>query len=94
MIMRKKVLTGVIFICLGVGMLVTPGTAADVPRMTKDELKALLGNPNLVILDVRLGRDWKEGELKIKGAVREEPGNVESWASKYSKDKILVLYCA
>ena len=27
--------------------------SADAPRMTKDELKAMLGNPDLVIIDVR-----------------------------------------
>ncbi len=26
-------------------------------RITKEELKALLGNPDLVIIDVRYGRD-------------------------------------
>jgi rhodanese-related sulfurtransferase len=62
--------------------------------MTKDELKALLGNPELIILDVRLGGDWKDSDLKIKGAVREDPNDTESWANKYSKDKTLVLYCS
>ena len=92
--MKRRLLTGMIFIFLGVGISIKSVVAADVPRMTTDELKALLRNPDLIILDVRLGRDWKESNLKIKGAVREEPGDVESWANKYSKDKTLVLYCA
>ena len=92
--MKRKLFMGILFFFLGIGMYVTSAMSADVPRMTKDELKALLGNPDLVILDLRLGRDWKDSDLKIKGAVREEPDDIESWANKYSKDKILVLYCA
>jgi rhodanese-related sulfurtransferase len=62
--------------------------------MTKEELKGLLSDPDLIIVDVRLGRDWTGSDLKIKGAVREDPENIESWANKYSKDKTIVLYCA
>ena len=77
-----------------VGILTTFAKSADVPRMTKDELKAMLGNPDWVIVDVRLGRDWTENDLKIKGAIREDPEAVESWAKKYSTDKTFVLYCS
>jgi rhodanese-related sulfurtransferase len=92
--MKKNLFIGILFLFLGMGMYVTSVMSADVPRMTKDELKALLGSPDLLIVDVRLGRDWKESDLKIKGAVREESREVESWANKYSKDRTLVLYCA
>jgi rhodanese-related sulfurtransferase len=47
----------------------------------------------LVIIDVRLGKDWTDSDLKIKGAVREESEAFESWAKKYPKDKTLVFYC-
>jgi rhodanese-related sulfurtransferase len=62
--------------------------------MTKDELKAMLGNPDLVIIDVRTQRDWTESDSKIKGALREDPEAVESWAKKYPQGKTIVLYCA
>jgi len=65
------------------------------PRMTKEELKPLLDNPEVIILDVRLLDEWKQGDLKIKGAVREDPEKDDrTWASKYSKDKTLVFYCS
>jgi rhodanese-related sulfurtransferase len=67
----------------------------DVPRITKEELKAMLGNPEVVIIDVRAGLDWTKGDVRIKGAFRENPGeDVHTWAGKYSKDKTIVLYCA
>jgi len=66
----------------------------DVPRMTKEELKAMFDNPNLIIIDVRYDPHWKESNLKIKGAVREDYNDVKSWANKYAKNKLIVLYCA
>jgi rhodanese-related sulfurtransferase len=77
-----------------VGILATFATSAEVPRIKKDELKAMLGNSDLVILDVRYKKDWTDSDSKIQGAIREDPESVKSWAEKYSKDKTLVLYCA
>lgn len=65
-----------------------------IPRLTIDELKSRLGDPSLVIIDVRSSADWNESSIKIKGAVREVYANAEKWASKYDKDKTIVLYCA
>jgi len=63
------------------------------PRISADVLAALLGNPEVVILDVRRGSDYEGSGSKIKGAVRESEKDV-SWSGKYPKDKLLVLYCA
>jgi rhodanese-related sulfurtransferase len=80
---------------LALSGLFADATIADqVPRMTKEELKALLGDPNLVVLDVRTQGEWAPSEGKIIGAIRENPDGFESWADTYSKEKTLVLYCA
>ncbi len=76
------------------GLFAKAAVAQEVPRMTKEELKAMLDNPDVVIIDVRTGKDWKASGSKIKGAVREEPKKAQSWAGKYDKDKTYVLYCA
>ena len=68
--------------------------AEDVPRMTREELKGMLGSPNLVIIDVRANVDWLGSHLQIRGAVREDPKKVNSWMDKYPKDKTLVFYCS
>jgi hypothetical protein len=68
-------------------------SAADIPRVTPEELKTMLGNPDLIIIDVRIERDWKASESKVKGAVWEDFMDVETWAQKYPKDKTIVLYC-
>jgi rhodanese-related sulfurtransferase len=76
------------------GILAAFAAADEVPRMTKEQLKALLDAPDVVVLDVRRGKNWKESEKKIRGAVRENPKRFKSWAHKYPKGKTLVLYCA
>jgi len=70
-----------------------PIFAASVPTMGKDELKSLLGSDNLVILDVRIGRDWSSSEFKIKDSLRMADSDL-SIVEKYPKDTTLVLYCA
>ena len=63
------------------------------PLMTREELRTLLGSPNVTVVDVRIESEWKKSELKIQGAVREDPEkHVRTWASKYSKDNTLVFY--
>ena len=68
--------------------------AGDVPLMTTDELKTMLDTPDLLILDVRRGKDWKSSEFKIKGASHFKPENYDKWASSIPKSKKIVLYCA
>lgn len=67
--------------------------AKDDELMSKEDLKALLGKPDVVVIDVRTGGDYKSSPLKIRGAIRENPIDVENWNGKYSKEKIIVLYC-
>jgi rhodanese-related sulfurtransferase len=67
--------------------------AAEVPRITAKVVEALLGNPEVVVIDVRRGSDYDGSSTKIKGAVRESEKDI-SWSGKYPKDKVLVLYCA
>ena len=66
--------------------------AASTPRVTKEELKSLLDQGDVVVVDIRTSSDWRESDYKIKTAVRVRFRDVESWASKYSKDTIVVFY--
>ena len=77
-----------------VGQFAMPCLAQDVRKMSIEEFKDMLGNPEVMILDVRSSADWKLSKVKIKGAVREDPEKVDTWISKYPKDKTLVFYCA
>ncbi len=63
------------------------------PGMTKEELRSLLGHPEVIVLDVRIADEWKKADRKIMGAVREDPEkDSKTWASKYPKEKTLVFY--
>jgi rhodanese-related sulfurtransferase len=80
---------------MAVALLLEMAWGTEVPRMTKEELKPLLGEPDLVIVDVRVGPSWTASQWKIKGAVREDPrADIKAWAEKYPKDKTIVLYCS
>jgi rhodanese-related sulfurtransferase len=62
--------------------------------MEKDALKAKLGSPEVLIIDVRSYTDWVISSEKIKGAVRENYRDFDGWYAKYPQDKTIVLYCA
>ncbi|MGQ4807034.1 hypothetical protein NKDENANG_00372 [Candidatus Entotheonellaceae bacterium PAL068K] len=76
--------------------LFAPMTMAQstVNLMTTEELKARLDDPDVLVVDVRLGRDWSDSDLKIKGAIRVELRAIASLADTYDKDKTFVFYCA
>jgi phage shock protein E len=93
--MRRRRIGGaaVFFWLIGIGLAAARAGAADAPRMTKEDLLALLGRPDVVVVDLRTERQWEGSKEKIRGAVREDPHAVASWAARYLKEKTVVLYC-
>jgi predicted sulfurtransferase len=78
-------------------MLVFPGAGAgseNAPRLDKETMKSWLNDPQVILLDVRASKDWEGSDKKIKGAVRQDPKEVKTWAAALPKDKKIVLYCA
>ncbi len=71
-----------------------PFAQESAPLITTEELKARLGSPDLVVIDVRGIRTGTGKERMIKGAIAEDPSTPEKWAGKYGKDKTIVVYCA
>ena len=97
--MKKRTLTmlKVLLSLALMAVLTINAAAATVPKMARQshpDCRAWLDNPDVIVLDVRVGRDWKASEYKIEGAVRVDHSEVKSWASRYGKDKTLVIYCA
>ncbi len=93
--MRRKM--GPSIVLLLAAMLVVPAVASvagadSVPRISKEKLRSLLGNPDIVILDVRL--DGEDAVERIPGAVYEDPEKVDSWEKRYDRRKEIVLYCS
>lgn len=73
---------------------VSPSLGASVKLMEVEELKDMLGSDDVIILDVRAGRDWSTSEFKIPGAIRASGEDFAQWGKSYPMDKKLVLYCA
>ena len=74
------------------GIYTMTSIASEVTRISKEELNSMLGNPDVIILDVDREGNWEDRDRKIPGAVREIPKEIESWMNKYPRDKTLVLY--
>jgi len=64
----------------------------EIPRMTKEQLKEVVGKPGVVVLDCRPEEQWRASEQVLPGAVHENPIEVKSWAGKYAKDSTIVIY--
>ncbi len=64
----------------------------EVPRITKEELKKALTDPEIIIIDVRKQEEWEKSDKKLPGAVWEEPKDPRTWAGNYPKNKHLVFY--
>lgn len=92
--LASTVIVAALLSCVGVTVAAEAPLPQDVPRMTKEEVKRVLGSKDLVIVDVRQPKDLDQSNSKIKGALREDPNNVGAWAEKYPKDKTLIFYCS
>jgi rhodanese-related sulfurtransferase len=66
----------------------------DIPRISTEQLKDILGSTDLVLLDGRIAKEWRKSDKKIVGAARVDPHDVSSWAGDYSKDQKIVIYCS
>mgnify|MGYP006278084837 len=66
--------------------------ADDVPRISVEELRTMLDQNDLVIIDVRPKAQWDNSEFKLPGAVNENPFKAGTWGQFYHKDMTIVLY--
>jgi len=64
----------------------------EVPRITKEQLKEMLGKLDVVIIDARPVEQWKYSDQIIPGTVHEDPLSIQTWAGKYDKNKKIVVY--
>ncbi len=72
-------------------------STAEVPpgRTTVEQLKRKLdAGESVVILDVRSDADYRGSLVKIAGAIRIPPEQVEAHLSELSKEKEVVAYCS
>ena len=65
-----------------------------ISKISVDEVKQLLGQPDTIIMDVRTPRNWWRSGKKIMTAIREDPSKIDQWLQKYTKDQTLIFYCS
>jgi hypothetical protein len=92
------IVAGLVLTLLVAGASFVTGAADDkipfpeVPRITKEQLKEMLGKPDVAIIDARPAEQWKYSDQLIPGGAHEDPFTVESWSRKYDKNKKIVVY--
>lgn len=67
---------------------------ADELRISKEKALDLMDEPNVHVIDLRHPEQMLRSGAKIRGAVHEDPNNVNKWADKYAPSDTLILYCA
>ena len=72
----------------------TEQSVQEVVRISPAQLKAMLSDPELLIIDLRISQHWHRSDAKIPGAKRFDPQDVQSWAQDLDRDKKIVTYCA
>jgi rhodanese-related sulfurtransferase len=65
----------------------------QVPRLTKEAVKEMLGKPDVVIVDIRYIKQYEQSDKKLPGAVFLQPENFDEFVKNHpQKDKTYVLY--
>lgn len=81
---------------LGIFLLPTLILAADdgVPRITREELKTKMDKgQDIIVLDVRTERSYSGSKVKIKGAARISPDEIEAKYKDLPQDREIITYC-
>jgi len=75
------------------GFSAPPSSVEQVPRLTKEAVKEMLGKPDVVMVDIRYIKQYEQSDKKIPGAVFVQPENFEEFVKKHpQKDATYVLY--
>jgi predicted sulfurtransferase len=69
-----------------------PSSVEQVPRLTKEAVKEMLGKPDVVIVDIRYIKQYEQSDKKLPGAVFVQPENFDEFVKNHPKDKTYVLY--
>jgi len=92
MVRKRRFEFIVIGMLMAVALLLPRTACAEIERIEKEELSAMLCSPQIALLDVRTGEVWEKSKIKIKCSRRVDPYNVESWIAAIPQDKLIVLY--
>ena len=86
-----SIATALILVAL-TGYTAPPTTVEQVPRLTKEQVRDMLGKPDVVIVDIRFIKQYEQSDRKLPGAVFVQPENFDEFVKNNPKDKTYVLY--
>ena len=91
----KLLLLSLLFVLLNQLIVPSAFSATDaVPRITVQELKAKMDKgEDIVIIDVRAGREYEDSKIKMKGAIRISIVQLENRINELPRDKEIITYC-
>lgn len=92
--MRKGLLLALVGVLLVAPPVTSLAAQPEMKYIDLETLKGMLGDPQVMIIDVRVPSSWADSDKKIKAAVRQDPGKVPTWAKTLAKDQKIVLYCS
>jgi rhodanese-related sulfurtransferase len=58
-----------------------------------NDLKPLVENESVTVLDVRRQNDFDADQVKVPGAQWKNPDGMAEWSKSLPKDKEVVIYC-
>ncbi len=74
------------------GYTATFDSVEQVPRLTMDQVKEMLGKPDVVILDVRYIKQFEQSDKKLPGATWVDPEKIADYAASIPRDKTIITY--
>jgi rhodanese-related sulfurtransferase len=79
------------FIAFSLGVACTPASTNASQIVTAEQVQALMGQPDTIILDVRTAGEYNNGH--IPGALNIPVQELAKRHSELDKEKLIVLYC-
>ncbi len=91
--MKTRVAAFVVVVVLACGGAAAAQAVRNVPRISIDEVKALMAKKQVVLIDVRDPQSFAEGHMP--GAVNVPFDHIPTHVEQWKKEKrLLVTYCA
>ena len=91
--MRVRLVAGMALIVVASGAALGAQAMRNVPRITIDEVKALMARKQVVLIDVRDPQSFSEGHMP--GAINVPFDQIPDHVDRWQKEKrLLVTYCA
>ena len=93
----KPILTAVLAALLSLvalaGWSAPPSSVEQVPRLTTEQVRGMLGKPDVVVVDIRYIKQYEQSDKKIPGAVFVQPEHFDEFVKNHpKKDATYVLY--